>query len=296
MSNEVQNKDVPSSQEESQKKLLQRAQPEEPPPKWYTHIWHKIIGKNPDKNQIKNTLRQYTKKGYISQDAFDIISGALAVEEKQVRDVMIPRAQMITINRTATDKNILDIIANSSHSRFPVTDTENDDVIGIIMAKDILRNQYKGQTNFFETLRPPTYIPESKRLYVLLKEFREKRQHMAIVIDEYGKPIGLITIEDVLEEIVGDIEDEHDKIKSQQIANINPNTWLVDAMIDIENFNNYFKTNFDTEHSDTISGVLLQAFSRIPKVDEQITIDNFTYLITKANPKKIIMIQVSKTD
>ncbi len=241
-------------------------------------------------------LDSYSKAGIVARDVLDIVKAAIMVEDKQVRDIMIPRGQMVSVSLTDSQQEVLHTLRHSSHSRFPVFSKDQEDIIGILHAKDVLRNLPEGEPPhlLLKDIRIPARIPESKRLHVLLKEFREQRQHMAVVIDEYGKPIGLVTIEDVLEEIVGDIEDEHDLQKNPQITTINTNTWLVEGTIEIDEFNNFFTTNFNGDQFGTLNGVLLHHFGHIPQVDETITIDSISCRIIKADPRKIQTVQIAK--
>ncbi len=226
----------------------------------------------------------------IDQDARSIMEGAMKVSDMQARDIMIPRAQMMVIKADATLEEILPQIIRSAHSRYPVIGESPDDIQGILLAKDLLPeilNKDHSEFRMQALLRPTVVVPESKRLNVLLREFRENRNHMAIVIDEYGGVAGLVTIEDVLEEIVGDIEDETDVEEDHFIRKISDEDYFIKALTPIEDFNDYFKTAFSDEEFDTIGGLVIQAFGHMPARNEITHIDNFEFRIINADQRKI---------
>ncbi|MBP0048164.1 CBS domain-containing protein [Marinobacterium sp. AK62] len=247
---------------------------------------------------VRDILLQANESGILDNDAHGIIEGALQVTEMQVRDVMIPRSQMTMVQVNQTPREFLPVIISSAHSRFPVCGENPDEVLGILLAKDLLPYMLEGTLDQFDIrqcLRKATFIPESKRLNVLLNEFRGTRNHMAIVVDEYGGIAGLITIEDVLEQIVGEIEDEHDA--DDDDGNIRPfddNGYLVKALTPIDDFNDYFEARFSDEGFDTIGGIVTQHFGHLPAKDEQIDIDGFTFKVLAADNRRLRLLQVTR--
>ncbi|MEH6575882.1 MAG: transporter associated domain-containing protein [Amphritea sp.] len=245
-------------------------------------------------------LKDAADDNILDQEAYSIIEGAMQVSDQQVRDVMIPRSQIVVVEADQTPKEFLPIIISSAHSRFPVIGENPDDILGILLAKDLLPLilDDEGLENFDITqhLRKPTIIPESKRLNILLKEFRATRNHMAIVVDEYAGVSGLITIEDVLEQIVGEIEDEHDSEDDE--GNIKPfdeNGYIVKALTPIEDFNEFFDVGLPDDEFDTIGGIVTQKFGHLPRKDETVQIDEFNFKILSADNRRIRLLQVTKT-
>lgn len=261
-----------------------------------------LLGEPRDREQLVELLRDAQRRNLIDADALTMIEGVLQVAEMQVRDIMIPRSQMVVLERSAPPEAWLPVVIESGHSRFPVIGESRDEVLGIVLAKDLLR--YFAETcngrafDVREILRPAVFIPESKRLNVLLREFREKRYHMAVVVDEYGGIAGLVTIEDVLEEIVGDIEDETDDAEQDMIRELEDNRFLVAALTPVEDFNEFFNSGLSEEEFDTIGGILLQAFGQFPKVGESIAIDNLTFTVVDGDKRQIrqLEVQVSPAD
>jgi magnesium and cobalt transporter len=225
----------------------------------------------------------------------------LEVSETQVRDVMVPRSQMVVIDIEEEFDDILAVIIESGHSRFPVIGEDRDEILGVLLAKDLLRYFGKdeaGSVPLLELLRPAAVIPESKRLNALLKEFRDSHNHMAIVVDEYGGVAGLLTIEDVLEEIVGEIDDEHDQ---EEAAFIRPDgdrngepSYAVRALTRIEDFNEYFECEFSDEEYDTIGGLVMQALGRLPRRGEKVQFGGFEFVIVKADKRRVDSLQVQR--
>ncbi len=225
-----------------------------------------------------------------------MIEGVLQVAEMQARDIMIPRAQMDVIDISEPPDKFIPLVIETNHSRFPVIEHDKDHVIGILLAKDLLR-YYAGEEEFNvrDMLRPVVFIPESKRLNVLLKDFRANRNHIAIVVDEYGGVAGLVTIEDVLEQIVGDIEDEYDFDETEDdIIADKSGAWRVKAVTEIGKFNTTFGTQFDDEHHDTIGGLVLKQFGRMPKRGDQLTVDNLTFRVLRADSRRLHLLLVEK--
>jgi magnesium and cobalt transporter len=215
----------------------------------------------------------------------------------QVREIMVPRAQCIVINSSAKPDEYLPPIIESAHSRFPVYGESPDDIIGILLAKDLLDLAYKGKlekTQLKDLIRPATLIPESKRLNVLLREFRQTRTHMAIVVNEYGKMSGLVTIEDVLEQIVGEIDDEHDFDDDYMIKQAEDNEFVVKAVTPIDEFNEHFATKFNEDEYDTIGGIVLSHFGHLPKRDESVNIGKYNFTVLNADNRAIRLLKVSQ--
>src|SRR5574339_376906 len=234
-----------------------------------------------DREQLVQLLRSAYSRNLLDADALSIIEGALTVSEMPVRDIMIPRAQMDVIDIHQRVEEFISQVISTAHSRFPVIDQNRDDVIGILLAKDLLRH-YAGEEEFNvrEMLRPAVFVPESKRLNVLLREFRASRNHMAIVVDEYGGVAGLVTIEDVLEQIVGDIEDEYDFDETaDNIIQDKSGQYRVKALTQIADFNQAFGTHYSDDEFDTIGGLLLMRFGRVPKRGESLSIDGVRFQV-----------------
>ena len=249
-----------------------------------------------DRGELTRLLRSAYQRNLLDADALSIIEGALTVSEMQVRDIMIPRAQVDFIDiHEPVEKFIPQIIA-TAHSRFPVIDQNRDDVIGILLAKDLLRH-FSGEENFNvrEMLRPAVFVPEAKRLNVLLREFRASRNHMAIVADEYGGMAGLVTIEDVLEQIVGDIEDEYDFDEASD--NIIPEPggrWRVKALTQIADFNAAMGTRFPDETADTVGGLVIAHLGRLPKRGETVAIETLRFQVLRADSRRVYTLLVDK--
>ncbi|HXF66870.1 MAG TPA: transporter associated domain-containing protein [Burkholderiales bacterium] len=255
------------------------------------------IGHEPEsREELVELLRSCYERNLLDADALAMIEGVLQVSEMQARDIMVPRAQMDVIDIQESPDQFIPMVIQTGHSRFPVIGENKDDVIGILLAKDLLR-YYAGEEEFNvrEMLRPAVFIPESKPLNVLLKEFRKNRNHMAIVADEYGGVAGLVTIEDVIEQIVGDIEDEYDyEDVEDKIVPEKGGLYRVKALTEIADFNAAFGTDFSDEEFDTIGGLVLSRFGRVPKRGEQVTIDNLTFKVLRADSRRLHLLQVSK--
>jgi magnesium and cobalt transporter len=248
---------------------------------------------------VLEILRDAESQNIIDTDAMSIIEGAMQVIDMRVDEIMIPRSQMITVKASQEPKEFLGEIISSAHSRFPVIGDSQDDVIGILLAKDLLPLAMNNELNWNrirEILRPPNFVPESKRLNQLLKEFKENRNHMAIVVDEYGGTAGLITIEDVLEQIVGEIEDEHDFDEETNIKARDDGSYAVKAMTPIDDFNEFFETEMDEEGFDTIGGVVLKEFGRLPRRGESVAFGGLCFTIANADNRVIRLLQVTRSD
>jgi magnesium and cobalt transporter len=248
-----------------------------------------------DTDDLIQILRKAQKNKILDLDALSIIEGALQVSDMQVRDIMIPRSQVVTVRADASPEEILPAVIDAQHSRFPVIGDSLDEVLGILLAKDLLPLALKDSRRFDikDVLRPATFVPESKRLNVLLKEFRETRNHMAIVIDEYGDLAGLCTIEDVLEQIVGDIEDEHDIDDEVFIKPLDADNFTVKALTPIEEFNEFFRSKFSEDEFDTIGGLVLSHFGRIPQREEAVSIGPYNFRVLNADNRQIRLLHVS---
>ena len=255
-----------------------------------------ILREPTDRASLVLLLRSAYQRNLLDADALSIVEGALTVSEMQVRDIMIPRAQMDVIDINEPVDQFMPQVISSAHSRFPVVGQNRDDVIGVLLAKDLLRH-YAGEEHFNvrEMLRPAIFVPESKRLNVLLREFRASRNHMAIVVDEYGGVAGLVTIEDVLEQIVGDIEDEYDFDETEaQILLDRNGLYRVKAQTSIEDFNSTFGTEFSNDEYDTIGGLLLNRFGRLPKRGEEIELDGLRFRVQRADSRRLHALLVEK--
>jgi magnesium and cobalt transporter len=256
-----------------------------------------FAGDPQNRTEIKHILREAEGRQIVDSDALSIMEGAIQVAGMQVREIMIPRSQMVCVGSDQTPKEFLANVIESAHSRFPVLGENDDEVLGVMLAKDLLPLVLSDKTHTFrlkDIMRPVTFVPESKRVNVLLKEFRATRNHMALVIDEYGGLAGLVTIEDVLEQIVGDIEDEHDFDEEDSfIKKVADTTYMVKALTPIEDFNETFKTKFEDIEFDTIGGIIIDQFGRLPDCDESITVGNLSYKIANANSRQIHLLEVS---
>lgn len=269
------------------------------PKNWLDKITQVFSDEPRSREDLLTDLRQATDENLLDNEALTIMEGAMQVSDMQVRDVMIPRSQMVVVEADQTAKEFLPIIISSAHSRFPVIGETPDEVMGILLAKDLLPLILEGNLDQFDLkakLRPVTYIPESKRLNILLKEFQVNRNHMAIVMDEYGGVSGLITIEDVLEQIVGEIEDEHDSEEDESnIKLFDDNAYIVKALTEVEDFNEYFDVGFSEDEFDTIGGFVTQKFGHLPKKDEEVQIDGFHFKVLSADTRRIRLLQVTRT-
>jgi magnesium and cobalt transporter len=267
-----------------------------PATNWFRRIVESLSGEPRDLEQLGEMLAEARDRGLIDADVLAMLEGVLQVSEIQVRDVMVPRSQMIVVNRDDPPEKILPAVIESGHSRFPVVGEDRDEVAGILLAKDLLRYFSEGgEANFDirECLRPAVFIPESKRLNVLLKEFRVTHNHMAIVVDEYGGVSGLLTIEDVLEQIVGDIDDEYDVDDAEVIRKEGERTFSVPALTRIDEFNAAFGTRFSDDEADTIGGLVLHELGRMPRRGEAIEIGGLELKVTRADRRRIESLRVT---
>jgi magnesium and cobalt transporter len=268
------------------------------PRSWIDKIANAISGEPTDTKSLLELLRNAEQDQVLDADALGIIEGALQVSSMQVRDIMIPRSQVVTVSSKLPVNELVELVTNASHSRFPVIGENADNVMGILLAKDLLPLLLQGNSERFDikdVVRPATFVPESKRLNVLLKEFRETRHHMAIVIDEYGSVCGAVTIEDVLEQIVGEIEDEYDVDDDSYIKKFDDENHIVKALTPVDEFNEYFETDFSDQEFTTIGGLVLQQFGHIPERGETINIGPFLITILNADSRQIKLLKITST-
>jgi len=262
---------------------------------WIERLGQLLQGDPKNREELLSILREAQDNQIIDIEALAMIEGVLQVSEMQVRDIMIPRAQMVVVQRDMSIQEVLPIVVDSAHSRYPVVGENRDEVIGILLAKDLLPYFQLGTQDKFnlrEIMRPAAFIPESKRLNVLLKEFRASRNHIAIVVDEYGGVAGMVTIEDVIEQIVGEIEDEHDYEDDIYIMEHNETQATVKAITPVEEFNEHFGSNFSDEEFDTIGGLIMSSLGHLPKRGERVQLGGFQFKILRADGRRVYLIQV----
>jgi len=264
--------------------------------RWIDRLGRALSGPPADLPALVEVLRDAHQRELIDADALVMIEGVLEVSEMQVRDIMVSRSQMIVVERNWDLETILPVIAESAHSRFPVIGESRNEVLGLLLAKDLLPYFQNGKAAEFsvrDVLRRAVFIPESKRLNVLLKDFRSSRNHMAIVVDEYGGVSGLVTIEDVLEQIVGDISDEHDIDEDGNIMRHSERHFTVKALTPIEDFNEYFGSDFSDEEFDTVGGLIMREFGHLPKRGEVINIEGFHFKVLHSDSRRIHLLQLT---
>ncbi len=268
------------------------------PKSWIDKITQVFSDEPTDTKSLLELLRNAEQDQVLDADALGIIEGALQVSSMQVRDIMIPRSQLAIVPAKLPPNEIIELVTKASHSRFPVMGENVDNVIGILLAKDLLPlilKEETGKLDIKDVVRPATFVPESKRLNVLLKEFRETRQHMAIVIDEYGSVSGAVTIEDVLEQIVGEIEDEYDVDDESHIKKFDEENYIVKALTPVDEFNEYFGTQFSDQEFTTLAGLVLQQIGHIPERGETINIGPFLVTVLNADSRQIKLLKVTST-
>lgn len=262
---------------------------------WLERLSQALLREPQDREQLVSLLRDAEQRELLDSQALGMIEGVLQISEMQVRDIMIPRAQMIVIEQDAPFEEFLPVVIESAHSRFPVIGEDRAEVSGILLAKDLLKYNSENKSRFQirDILRPAVFVPESKHLDALLQEFRVNRNHMAIVVDEYGDVAGLITIEDVLEQIVGEIEDEYDIDEETFIKQHNETQFIVKALTPIEEFNQHFNSDLDTEEFDTIGGLVMHAFGHLPKRGEVVVINHFRFKVLNADNRRVHLLRVT---
>ncbi|WP_395342579.1 CNNM family magnesium/cobalt transport protein CorC [Ningiella sp. W23] len=263
---------------------------------WIANLLHTFKGEPKNKEELSDLISDAQERELIDPQTKEMIEGVMGVSEMRVREIMIPRAQMITIDVEQGVDEFLPLMLDSAHSRFPVISEDKDHIEGILLAKDLLAYAFNDEKTFAlkDNLREAIIVPESKRVDVLLKEFRQQRYHMAIVVDEYGGVSGLVTIEDILELIVGEIEDEFDEIEddNDNIRPLNKCTYSVKALTSVEDFNEFFESKFNEEESDTIGGVVLRAFGHMPNTGEKVEIDNIHFEVTNSDKRRLLQLKV----
>jgi magnesium and cobalt transporter len=271
---------------------------DDPSPKsgWLERLSTLLIREPEDREQLITLLHAAFERNLLDSDALSMIEGVMQVSEIQARDIMVPRSQMDVVDISEKPEKFIPFVIEAAHSRFPVIEGSEDDIIGILLAKDLLRYYADPEEfNIRGMLRPAVFIPESKRLNVLLKDFRSNRNHMAIVVNEYGGVAGLVTIEDVLEQIVGEIEDEYDFDEDE--ANIvmeSDGIYRIKAITEIASFNEELAANFDNDDYDTIGGLVLNKFGRLPHRDESVVIDHFKFTVQRVDSRRLYMLKVEK--
>lgn len=265
---------------------------------WAARLLQVFTGEPNSREELVDLIQDAEERDLIDNDTKEMIEGVLDVAELKVRDIMVPRSQMVTIDIHQNVESFLPIVIDSQHSRYPVVSENKDHVAGILLAKDLLPYGFNMNDEPFsleQVMRPAVIVPEGKRVDVLLKEFREQRYHMAVVVDEYGGVSGLVTIEDILEEIVGEIEDETDYNEDTKadIRKINTSRYSVKALTTIEDFNDYFKTDFADEEYDTIGGMVAHGFGHLPQIGEEVSLADITFKVTAADKRRIQQLQVT---
>ncbi len=263
---------------------------------WFNKLTQAFAHEPRNRQELLEVLREAHQNKLLDSEALAIVEGAIQVADLQVRDIMVPRSQVISIKATQTPQEFLPAIIDAAHSRYPVIGESLDDVIGILLAKDLLPLILQGEQpnfNIKDLLRPATFVPESKRLNVLLREFRANHNHMAVVIDEYGGVAGLVTIEDVLEQIVGDIEDEHDVEEDSYIKPLPSGDYLIKALTPIDSFNEAFDSQFSDDEYDTVGGLVMNAFGHLPKRNEVTEIGEFRFRVLNADSRRIHLLRLT---
>jgi len=264
---------------------------------WFENLRQVLSGEPRDRGELLELLRDAQNRNLFDSDAQTMLEGVLQVADMQARDIMIPRAQMVALEKDASLREVMAVVVDSGHSRFPVVGESRDEVIGIVLAKDLLEHFLEDPDAVFnlrEYLRPAPFVPESMRLNVLLKNFRASRNHMAIVADEYGGVAGLITIEDVLEQIVGEIDDEHDVDDETRILKHSDRRYTVKALTPIEDFNAYIGTAYSDAEFDTVGGLVMHAFGHLPKRGEKILIGKLRFKVLRADSRQLHLLEVTK--
>ncbi len=263
---------------------------------WLERLGQSLLGEPKDRNELIEILRDAQQRGLVGSDVLAMIEGALQVAEQRVRDIMVARSQVVMLDVDAPLKEIVDMVIESGHSRFPVYRESRDEIEGILLAKDIIPHLAKGETSALpikDMMRPAVFVPETKRLNVLLRDFRSSRHHMAIVVDEYGGVSGVVTIEDVLEQIVGEIDDEHDAEDDNSVVKQQSESeFVVKAVMTIEDFNETFGTRFHDEEFDTVGGLLLKGLGHLPRNGEAMTLDDVRFEVLSADGRRIDLVRI----
>jgi magnesium and cobalt transporter len=270
--------------------------PSTPQKSWLEKISHLLTSDPQDVDDLLDVLREAKARNVLDTDALSMIEGVLQVSQMRVRDIMIPRVQMTILSKDASLESILSIVTESGHSRYPVIDGDKSKVIGVLLTKDLLARVFENKNlTVQDIMRSVSIVPESKRLNVLLKESRTNGNHMTIVVDEYGQTAGLVTIEDVLEQIVGDIEDEHDDPDDENyVFQRSESEYMLKALMPIDDFDEYFGTQLATDEYDTIGGFVVSQLEHMPHKGENLVVDNFKFEVIKADNRRIYLIKLIK--
>ncbi len=264
-------------------------------------LWSRLFPRRADNGEKREAIAEFLadcrSQNLLANDEYAMLQGVLAVSESQVREIMVPRSHMVVLDLDEPFEQMLDTILRSGHSRFPVIGDDRDEIIGILLAKDLLKRFKDGQNSsqfkLRDLLRPPVFIPESKRLNALLTQFRESQNHMAIVVDEYGGVAGLATIEDVLEQIVGDIDDEHDPEEDENIQVQEDGRVIVLALTRIDDFNEHFDVSLDDEEYETVGGLIMHELGRVPRRGETLDLAGFRFKVLRADRRRIHAVEAA---
>ncbi len=261
---------------------------------WFDRFTKLLLVEPRDKEELLEVLQDAHQRKLFDSEALSMMEGVFRVSEMRVRDIMIPRVQVVTIPHDADIDKVISIVVDSAHSRFPVTGDDPGEVVGVLLAKDLLAHVLKKQSfSIDKIMRTARFVPESKRLNILLREFRSHRNHMVMVVDEYGTAAGMVTIEDVLEQIVGKIEDEHDLDHDDYILRISDRKFTIKALTPIEEFNQYFSADFDTDDFDTVGGVISQQLGYVPKHGETIEMYGFLFEVLHADKRRVHLFRLN---
>jgi len=265
-----------------------------PQKSWVDKISHLLTGEPQDLEDLLEILREAREKRLLDTDALSMIEGVLQVSQMRVRDIMIPRIQMVVVPKDAELETIMPLVTEFGHSRYPVIDGDRSKVVGVLLAKDLLTRVLQNKSlKVHEIMRPSCVVPESKRLNVLLKELRTNGNHMAIVVDEYGQSAGLVTIEDVLEQIVGEIEDEHDDHEDEgYIFQRSSNEYMIKALTPMDEFDEYFSTHLATDEYDTIGGFIVSQLEHMPKKGESLVVDSMKFEVIRADSRRVHLLKL----
>ncbi|MCH9697519.1 MAG: CBS domain-containing protein [Gammaproteobacteria bacterium] len=263
---------------------------------WLDRFTRWLLVEPRDKDELLEVLQDAHQRKLFDSEALSMLNGVFRVSEMRVRDIMIPRVQVVTIPHDAEMDKIISIVVESGHSRFPVTGDDPGEVVGVLLAKDLLAHVLKKQpVSLDKIMRQARFVPESKRLNILLREFRSHRNHMVMVVDEYGTAAGMVTIEDVLEQIVGKIEDEHDLDLEDFILRISDRKFTIKALTPIEEFNQYFTADFNTDDFDTVGGLISHQLGYVPKHGETITMNEFVFEVLHADKRRVHLFRLNLT-
>jgi len=269
-----------------------------PQKSWMDKISHLLTGEPQDLDDLLEILREAREKRLLDTDALLMIEGVLQVSQMRVRDIMIPRIQMVVVPQDAELDTILPLVIEFGHSRFPVIEGDRSKVVGVLLAKDLVAKALENKSlKVHQVMRPTCVVPESKRLNVLLKELRTNRNHMAIVVDEYGQAAGLVTIEDILEQIVGEIEDEHDEDEDEgYVYQRNSHEYMIKALMPMDEFDDYFSTHLATDEYDSVGGFIVSQLEHMPKKGESVVVDNFRFEVVRADDRRVHLLKLKLID